>query len=204
MHTDLTGVVLAGGKSKRMGVNKAFLPFGNTTVIESIVAMMRRSFPEVLLSANTPEEYRHLGLPIIHDQLEYAGPLAGIHAGLTVATTQKIFVISCDMPLVTSGIIGFIAEYPTPKPITVARADGFVQQLCGVYSKSLLPLMEEIVHLRKTTPAENEFCPVLELVQLAGGEIIDIEHEYPDYKEGAFLNLNRLADVERLNVMMTK
>jgi molybdopterin-guanine dinucleotide biosynthesis protein A len=204
MHTDLTGVVLAGGKSTRMGVNKAFLSFGNTTVIESIVAMMRRSFPEVLLSTNTPEEYRHLGLSIIPDHLDHAGPLAGIHAGLSAATTEKIFVISCDMPLMTSDIIDFIVRYPTTKPITVARADGFVQQLCGVYSKSVLPKAEEIILRRKTSPPQKKLCPVLELVQLSDGAIIDIEHEYPDYKEGAFLNLNRPADVERLNVMMTK
>jgi molybdopterin-guanine dinucleotide biosynthesis protein A len=204
MHTDLTGVVLAGGKSTRMGVNKAFLPFGNTTVIESIVAIMRRSFPEILLSTNTPEEYRHLGLTIIPDYLDHAGPLAGIHAGLSAAKTEKIFVISCDMPLMTSEIIDFIVRYPTTKPITVALADGFVQQLCGVYSKSVLPKAEEIVRRRRMSPPGKKLCPVLELVQLSDGEIIDIEHEYPDYKEGTFLNLNRPADMERLNVMMTK
>lgn len=204
MHTDLTGVVLAGGKSVRMGVNKAFLPFGNTTVIESIVAMMRRSFPEVLLSTNTPEEYPHLRLSIIPDQIDQGGPLAGIHAGLSAAKTEKIFVISCDMPLMTSDIIDFIVHFPTTKPITVARADGFVQQLCGVYSKSVLPKAEGIVQRRKISPPEKKMCPVLELVQLSDGEIIDIEHEYPDYKEGAFLNLNRPADIDRLKVLMMK
>jgi len=89
------------------------------------------------------------------------------------------------MPLVTSGIIGFIAEYPTPKPIPLHGQTGLSAVVRRLFKESSAVDGRNCAS-QKTTPAENEFCPVLELVQLAGGEIIDIEHEYPDYKKEPF------------------
>ncbi|MCX6138568.1 MAG: molybdenum cofactor guanylyltransferase [Ignavibacteriales bacterium] len=198
MHSDITGIILAGGRSTRMGTNKALLPFGNATMIESVAKRMVSLFSEVLLSTNTPEEYAMLSLRTVPDLIDHRGPLAGIHAGLTTAATERIFVLSCDMPMITPDIIEFIISYPTARPIVVARADGFVQQLCGIYSKSILPLVQEIIAARKQSVQKEKMCPVLELVRKAEGEIIDIESHYNGYRAGSFINVNNPDDVERL------
>ena len=203
MHTDITGVVLAGGQSRRMGLNKSLLPLGPTTVIERITRLMQSLFSRVLLSTNSPEEYLFLGLDCIADELENIGPLAGIHAGLVRSATPKVFVISCDVPLMRADIIEFLIAYPTARPITVASADGFIQQLCGVYSQAVLPDLERIFQtaLGHCRQEGKQRCPVLELVHAVQAEIIDIESVYRDYRKGAFYNMNNRQDYQYIQTL---
>lgn len=201
MYSDVTGIILAGGKSTRMGENKSFLKLGDKTVIEKITNLMKNIFKTVLLITNTPEEYEFLSIPIFEDIYKYKGPLAGIHSGLTNSKTQNNFVISCDIPLMTEEMIKYIVEFKTEKPITVCKADGFIQQLAGRYSKSVLPLAEEIlINYTEEIRAgiqKNRKCNVLNLLDKAGSEIIDAEKLF-FYKENIFFNMNRLEDYKKL------
>jgi len=146
MYHHITGVILAGGKSSRMGMNKSFLTIDGEFIIERIAKLTSSLFKNVFISTNTPDEYEFLRLPTIQDIHYGIGPLAGIHSGLLHSTTEKIFVISCDVPLMNKETISFIVDYPTKKNIVVPKADGFVQQLCGVYSKSVVHSIELIVN----------------------------------------------------------
>jgi molybdopterin-guanine dinucleotide biosynthesis protein A len=133
---------------------------------------------------------------MLEDIYKDTGPLAGIHSALVHTTTEKNFIISCDMPLMTADVIKFLADYPTEKPITIARADNFIQQLCGLYSKSLIPFIDKIIEKKnggedERNPEQNKRgCSVLELVKNVPAEIIDIEKEYKDYRPGTFYNMN--------------
>ena len=91
MYTDITGIILAGGKSTRMGANKSFLKIGEQTVIERITYLMKSVFTNVIIISNTPDEYIFLNLPIYEDVYKGKGPLAGIHSGLKNSDTQKNF-----------------------------------------------------------------------------------------------------------------
>ncbi|NUM63062.1 MAG: molybdenum cofactor guanylyltransferase, partial [Ignavibacteriaceae bacterium] len=135
MYKDITGIILAGGKSKRMGLNKSFLKVGEVTMIERTTELMKSLFDRVILITNTPDEYKFLGIEMFEDIYKNVGPLAGIHSGLAHSITDKNFIISCDIPFVNKGVIEFIINYKTNKSITITKADGFVQQLCGLYSK---------------------------------------------------------------------
>lgn len=203
MYNDITGIILSGGKSRRMGENKSFMKINNETIIERTVALMKKIFREVILITNTPGEYSFLHIPLFEDIVKGRGPLSGIHAGLVNSTTEKNFIISCDMPLVDSGIIQFIVEYPSEELITITRADGFIQQLCGVYSKKVIPMIEEIFdeshyELIRDNDQKKRKCEVLSLVKRANGKIIDIEKEYSSYKINSFMNMNRKEDYEKL------
>jgi molybdopterin-guanine dinucleotide biosynthesis protein A len=97
----------------------------------------------------------------------------------------------------TSEVIKYLIEFPTTKPITITRADNFVQQLCGVYSKSLLPVIETIISENNNSPEDERNpeqkkrgCRVMHLVKTVDSEIIDIEKEYKDYIPGTFYNMN--------------
>ena len=197
MYKDITGVILAGGKSTRMGSNKSFLTLGGITVIERVVNLMKDQFSSVILITNQPEEYSFLNLPIFEDIHKDIGPLSGIHSALINSNTEMNFIISCDIPLMTPGVIKYLVEYPTQKPIIITRADNFIQQLCGVYTKSLLPLIETIIKenippLRdeRNPDQKKRGCRVLQLVKTVDSEIIDIEKEYKDYIPGTFYNMN--------------
>ncbi len=201
MYNNITGIILSGGKSKRMGANKSLLRIGEQTIIERTSILMEELFHRVLLITNTPDEYEFLGLEIFEDIHKNVGPLAGIHSGLIHSSTEKIFVISCDMPFVDKGVIDFIINYRTDNLITITKADGFVQQLCGLYSKKVLSEIVKLIEEDASINTEKNHhkkcvCKVLQLVQNVDAEIIDIASEYEHYEEGMFLNMNGPEDFE--------
>ncbi|MDO8551009.1 MAG: molybdenum cofactor guanylyltransferase [Ignavibacteria bacterium] len=198
MYHDITGIILSGGKSKRMGLNKSFLKIGEMTIIERTAELMKSLFDRVLLITNTPQEYKFLGFEIFEDVYKNVGPLAGIHSGLIHSVTENNFIISCDMPLIDKGVIDFIINYETDKLITITKADGFIQQLCGLYSRQVLPeivrLIEEDSNKTISDQQEKCGCKVLKLVKNTSAEIIDIANENEKYEEGMFLNMNSHED----------
>jgi len=175
MYKDITSIILSGGKSSRMGRNKSFLKIGDKTIIERVRDFLQGIFQDVILITNDPEEYKFLGLPMFEDVYRHKGPLAGIHSGLKHSKTNLNFIISYDLPLMTKEMINYLIEYKTNKLITVAKADGFIQQLAGKYSKECLSPSEKI--LKEVVNNENRDavqkkrkCNVLRLIDLVGAE----------------------------------
>ncbi len=202
MYDDITAIILSGGKSLRMGTNKSFLNIGDKTIIERMRDLLQSMFKEVVLITNEPEDYKFLGLPIYEDIFWYRGPLAGIHSGLKHSKTDINFIISCDLPLMTKEMIKYLIEYKTNKLITVAKADGFIQQLAGKYSKKCLSPSEKI--LKEVVNNENRDavqkkrkCNVLSLIYLVGAEIIPAE-DLPFYNEDLYFSMNRTEDYNLL------
>lgn len=197
MYKNITGIILSGGKSSRMGENKSLMKLGDDTVIERTVKLMQSLFPEVILITNTPDEYQFLNISMFEDVYTHKGPLAGIHSGLLNSKTEENFIISCDIPLMTSEIIKYVIDFETEHPITVCRADGFVQQLAGKYSKFLLPKIDNILKTQvdeiRNPNQKKRKCNVLSLLDFAGAEIIETA-ELSFYEEGTFLNMNRPDD----------
>ncbi len=186
MRFNSTAIILSGGKSKRMGENKSLLKLNDKTIIEHTVDLMKFLFSNVILITNTPKEYEFLNIPISEDIYKEKGPLAGIHSGLVNSTTNNNFVISCDTPLLSSSIVKYIVNYKTQKPITLCKADGYIQQLVGVYSKQLLPIIENIFNTGKRHS-------VLSLLDKVESEIIEIE-KTDIYEKDTFLNMNCKED----------
>ena len=201
MYKNITGIILSGGKSTRMGENKSLMKLGDRTVIEHTLHLMQSLFLEVILITNTPEEYDFLNIPLYEDIYKYRGPLAGIHSGLLNSKTEENFIISCDIPLITKEIIKYIIDYDTPHPITVCRADGFIQQLAGKYSKSLMPKIEALLKIEEDETRDSNQkkrkCKVHSLLDLVGSEIIEAK-ELDFYNEGIFLNMNRQEDYRKI------
>ena len=198
MYKNITGIILSGGKSSRMGENKSLMKIGDRTVIEHTLLLMQSLFSEVIMITNTPDEYQFLNVPLFEDIYKYAGPLAGIHSGLLNSKTEENFIISCDIPLITSEIIEYIINYNTHHPITVCRADGYIQQLAGKYSKSLIPKIDALLKIEEETRDSNQKkrkCKVHSLLNLVGAEIIEAK-ELDFYREGIFLNMNRQEDYQ--------
>ncbi len=207
MYKDVTGIILAGGKSTRMGENKALMKISGITFIERVANLMKSMFENVMLITNTPEEYEFLNLPAYKDVYAYKGPLAGIHSGLYHSTTEKNFIISCDIPLMTKEMIEYIISFKTDKPVTICKADGFIQQLAGVYSKSILDAAEKLLKESIEEETRDKLqtkrrCKVLSLIDITGAEIINAE-ELPFYKEGTFFNMNRPEDYSKVTEIIS-
>lgn len=197
MYSYITGVILAGGKSSRMGTNKALLKLGNQTIIERIAELMKSIFEEVILITNSPEEYNFLNIPIFEDIYKWKGPLAGIHSALVHSTTEKIFVLSCDVPLMGREMIEYIVNYKSEKPIVFCEAAGYHQPLVGVYSKIILKAVENFIST--TEVSDKSFHHFLKSVE---AEIIHPE-KLSFYKDELFFNLNRPEDFKQLKTYLT-
>jgi molybdenum cofactor guanylyltransferase len=195
----MTGFILVGGASKRMGLNKALLKVRGETIIEHSRNLMLQVFENVFLSANDFESFRFLGLQMVADIYKGLGPLSGIHAGLVASKTECNFVLSCDLPLMSEEMIRYLAEYKTAKPISIASAGGRNQYLCGVYNKSLIPVIENIFSSSNNSENKNgkSSSSVKKMIQNSDAEIIKAD-TLPFYKEDLFFNMNTEDDYEHI------
>ena len=197
MYYDITGIILAGGKSSRMGVNKSFLRIGSQTIIERITDLMKSIFTEVIIITNTPEEYSFLQLPLFEDIFKGQGPLGGIHSGLTHSKTGKNFVISCDIPLIAREMIEYIVNYKTERPIVFCEAAGYHQPLAGVYEKKVLAEIEKVLISGDQTSDKS----LHHFFKIVNSEIIYTTN-LPIYTDELFLNVNDTLDFEALKKIM--
>ena len=196
-NSHITGIILSGGLSTRMGTDKALLKIGGQTIIERTRNLMLNIFENVLLSTNDFESYRFLGLPIVEDIYKNHGPLSGIHAALVVSATDKNFFLSCDLPLMEEEMIRYIIGYKSLRQISIPSANERMQHLCGIYRKSLVPVIENILSNSIYWKKENgkSAASVKKLISKVGAEIIETD-SLPFYKEDIFFNMNSPDDFE--------
>jgi molybdopterin-guanine dinucleotide biosynthesis protein A len=139
----VSGVILAGGKSRRMGGSpKALLPFGGRPLIEHIAETLRSVLPGCLVVTNTPELYRFLGLPMVGDVFPEGGSLGGIYSGLRAAPGEAALCVACDMPFLSAPLVAYLAGRAAEADVVIPEAAGELQTLHAVYGKACLPAME--------------------------------------------------------------
>jgi molybdopterin-guanine dinucleotide biosynthesis protein A len=139
--SDVTGIILAGGASSRMGSNKALLPYRGGRFIEAIHGQLAALFARVIVVTNTPEQYDFLPCCKVTDIFPGMGALAGIHAGLFHSTTQAIFAVACDMPYLDDELIRYLAGRCHPAGVVIPESDGGLEPLHAVYGRGCLQAM---------------------------------------------------------------
>lgn len=141
----LSGIILCGGKSSRMGRQKAFLPYAGCTLIEHRLRHMQGLFAEVFLVTNQPEQFSHLTSNVVKDIVPDRGPLAGILSGLLVSVYEHCFVLPCDMPLMDDSLILTMAKRRQNVDMLLYQHDNVVEPLVGVYSRRCAMSLEQAV-----------------------------------------------------------
>jgi molybdopterin-guanine dinucleotide biosynthesis protein A len=147
----VTGIVLAGGKSSRMGRNKALLELDGRPLIERVLESLDPFTDDRLIVTNAPEEYAHLGVTMCSDRILGQGPLSGIHAGLLAASGTLNFVVACDLPFVSRGVLGLFHEEARANDgcadwdICVAESPRGPEPLLGVYARACAPVIERLL-----------------------------------------------------------
>ena len=150
-NTPVTGVILAGGRSRRMGQNKAFMPLGSEALIAHVIRQMESATDELLLVTNEPDQYKILGLPMHTDILPDMGALGGLHAGLTYAANDVVLCVGCDMPLLQPNLLSHLTtlldEYDAVVPCVQSKkqSTAVFQTLSAVYSKRCLPVIHRML-----------------------------------------------------------
>jgi len=146
-------IILSGGKSSRMGEDKALMKVGSKSIIELMIDKLKPFCNEIIISTNITEKYSQFGYKVVPDKFKNSGPLAGIYSSLLETNSERNFVISCDLPLVSQNVIQKIINTNSDKEIILPVTDGKYHQLCGIYSKSIL---KKAVDILKMESGEGE------------------------------------------------
>jgi molybdopterin-guanine dinucleotide biosynthesis protein A len=187
-RNDITGAILAGGKSSRMGSDKALLELDGVTFIQRIAATLEKAFAFLIVIADQKEDYAFLGLPVHDDIYKNCGPLAGIHSALTHAQTDSVFVTSCDVPLLTPQLIRQVIRQRMQDQVTLLVGGNSLQPLCGLYHRSCLPVIER--HL------EQGQYSIQTCLRDLGTTLISPSTDSPTELSHALTNVNTPSDYE--------
>lgn len=146
-----TAIILAGGKSTRMGFDKQLIKIQERRLVENIIYKLREEFKEIIIVTNRPEYYIGLAEIITGDLINDVGPLGGIHAGLLKSSSEYAYVIACDMPTINLGYIRFMkSRIEKTKPMAcVTRFGQWIEPFNAFYKKDLAIQMEEFLSTEK-------------------------------------------------------
>lgn len=194
-YSDITGIILSGGRSSRMGIDKALLKITGQTIIERTYLLMSKVFDKIILSTNDFENYKFLGLPLVRDIHKNHGPISGIHSSLVASSTERNFFLSCDLPLMSEEMIRYIVGINSSMPISVPIEDGKIQPLCGVYNKSLIPTIEKMLNNSAFSKKENgkSSISIMRLIEKVGAEILEVK-SCRFFNTDLFFNMNTTED----------
>ncbi|MGO9139062.1 MAG: molybdenum cofactor guanylyltransferase [Syntrophales bacterium] len=142
----MTGVILSGGKSARMGINKAFLEFEGKRLIDRTMLTFKDLFREVILVTNSPLDYLDQDCIIVSDIFKDKGALGGIYTGLFYASYNHAFVSACDMPFLNKSFIEHMIECVDRYDVVVPEPPNGLQPLHAIYSKRCLPAIKKLMN----------------------------------------------------------
>jgi molybdopterin-guanine dinucleotide biosynthesis protein A len=134
----ITGVILAGGQSRRMGRNKALMTLGGVRLIDRVVETMQHVCTDLLMVTNTPEVYADLRLPMVGDVWPDKGSLGGIYSALYHATTPYCLVVACDMPFLQTSVLQYLVSQIETYDVVMPEVDGEPQPLHAIYGRACL------------------------------------------------------------------
>ncbi len=137
-----TAVVLAGGQSRRMGVDKALLPLGGEGMLQRVVRQVEPWFDQVLISARGADDYAFLGHPVVPDAQPGLGPMGGLVSALEHARHDLVLVLPCDLAEVPLDLVSrLLRQARGVNAVVPQSADGHYEPLVAVYRRSLLPIL---------------------------------------------------------------
>ncbi|MGI9102433.1 MAG: molybdenum cofactor guanylyltransferase [Terriglobales bacterium] len=184
--------VLAGGKSSRMGKDKAFLELDGRTLLERALELARSVSGEVSVVGPRAKFAGHGYGPIIEDVFPNCGPLAGIHAALSASRSALNFILALDTPFLDARFVCYLIEQAAAggTMVTAPRTGGQVQPLCAVYRREFAEVAEKALR-------EGRLKIESLLALVTTRELDDSELAKMDFDARMFENLNTPADWER-------
>ena len=182
---DNSAIILAGGKSRRFGSDKTALEINGVRIIEAISEKLKLFFPEIIIAGSG---FNIPGAREVPDIYRGAGPLGGIHAGLSAASNEVCFVVACDMPNLYMPFVKSLLDASADCDIVLPATGEYVQPLCAVYKKKLLPLIERLL-------AQN-IRPVSKLYETSKVCHIEVPQNKGNPENNMFFNINYRGDFE--------
>ena len=189
MTEKATLILLAGGKSKRMGQPKHLLLTSQGTLIEYLDLRLRHLFCETLVVGR---DFASMELRTVSDLYLAQSPLVGIYSGLLASQTDVNFVLACDMPFVKSALVSHLISHAGDVDVVVPVVNGYYEPLCAVYCKRAIPVIREVL--------DRNVLKVTEIYsQLLVREVPEQRLRAFDAELSSFVNLNTPRELALLN-----
>lgn len=139
-----TAIILAGGKSSRMGTDKGLLSFRGKKLVEYVIEAAKKVATQILIISSNPE-YAQWGIPCIPDEMPEKGPLGGIYTGLLHSGSEKNLLLGCDMPFLTERLLKEMLANSAGEDVLLSRHRGMAEPLCSVYDKRCTTAIREML-----------------------------------------------------------
>jgi molybdopterin-guanine dinucleotide biosynthesis protein A len=189
---NLTGIILAGGASRRMdGRNKAFLELDGRPLIEIAIERVQSVCAEVLIVAGDTSPYAGLGVPLVEDRFRGVGVLGGLHAGLEAAAHELALVVGCDMPFLNPDLLRAFAEWAKGYDVAILRhapphspprsggeapqgqGGPYIEPLHAAYRRTCLPAIEAAISAGERRVVS--FFPHVRVRYVSAEKVVPIE-----------------------------
>jgi len=188
----ITGILLAGGKSRRMGQDKRFLELGGLTLLDRALSAMETLFSDILVVVAEPDpQFASLRHAVVTDLIPGCATLGGLYTGLSLAKHPRIFACACDMPFVDRAVIERMIQLGQGADVVMAKLASGLQPMHAIYSKACLPYLERMARANRLKVQELAAEPALSVRLVAESELVDIDPQFL-----SFLNINTQADLE--------
>jgi molybdenum cofactor guanylyltransferase len=183
----VTGIILAGGKSSRFGSDKAIFEYRGKRLIEYSIEIIQPFCNHILLSSNQPEKFTFTGLPKIIDVYPDCGPIGGIHACLLRSDTEHNLVIGCDLPWLDQRLFNFLLQKSPGYQVVMPSHEGFIETMASYYHQSCTPALEKAL-------LEKRY-KIFDAIDSLKTYFPKVDKE-SFYSEKIFANINYREDVE--------
>ena len=186
---NITGIILAGGKSSRMGSDKGLLAVNGVPMISHVINSMKKAGIKDIIIISNNSDYQKFGFPVFPDIIEDKGPLGGIFTGLSKSKTSKNVILSCDIPYIDETIIDCLIRESGEEQVSIVKFQNQLHPLIGMYDSSLLKALGEHLILN-----------MLKVEQFINGcdfKILDIEKLLPQIKNKSFANINTPEELRK-------
>lgn len=187
----VSGIILAGGRSSRMGRDKTLLQIENETLIERTVNKLRQFADEIIIASNDTAKFNLPGTVEVLDTYPGGGPLGGMHAGLMAARHQYSFIVSCDMPFFNIELARLLFTRRLGVDVVVPKIGKHLEPLCAVYSRNCLKPIENC--LQANIKQVYQIYAEVRTCQITENELRKIGQ-----LDKMFLNLNTPEDLDYL------
>ncbi|MGQ9645264.1 MAG: molybdenum cofactor guanylyltransferase [Thermodesulfobacteriota bacterium] len=181
--SEISGIILSGGKSSRMGKNKAFIEIDGAPIIQRIYDLFKTLFPEILIITNEAELFQTIEAKIYTDLVPDQGVLGGLYTGIFYANNPHAFCVACDMPFLKGPLIRYLIEKIDDYEVVVPKTRDGLQPLHAIYSKSCLGPIKKIMDQGKLKI--TDIYPMVKVNIVKEDEFLHL-----DPTRESFLNVN--------------
>lgn len=191
---DVTGIILAGGKSTRMGTDKGLHELCGKPLISYSIQVLSELCSTIIISTSS-DAYQSFGYKTVADEIPGIGPIGGLYSALKQSKTENNLVLSCDLPFISKELLSFILKNSEGYKVAVPwQGNQHYEPLCGFYHLSILDQIS--IYIQNHNYKLPDLFEEVSINKL----VINSNHDF--YHDNLFLNVNSKHDLDAAENLM--